>query len=176
MELKEIERKAEQILKDNDISSLPIDVLDLSIKMGVRVEAIDFENDDVSGIFILKNDKPYIGYNKDQGKNRVRFTIAHELGHYILHSENQQLFIDKSKKVMYRDANSSTGELLLEREANSFAASRLMPEFMIEKELINTPQNNSDKDTIEQLAEKFSVSTQALSFRLSNLGYDFGLF
>jgi len=167
-----IETKTSNLLRDNNCISLPIDVLDLAIKLGVRVEAESFE-DDISGLFVIKNKRPYICYNKNQGKSRVRFTIAHELGHYILHSKTKPLFIDRNKKVLYRDFNSSTGELKLEREANTFAASLLMPKFLIEAELEN---KNEEIDIVKSLSEKFNVSSQAMSFRLANLDYDFGMF
>ncbi len=172
LEATKIEEITNDLLKDNNCITLPIDVFDLAIKLGVRVEASEFE-DDISGLFVIKNSKPFICYNKYQAKNRIRFTVAHELGHFYLHSKSKPLFIDKNKNVMYRDQNSSTGELVLEREANAFAASILMPRFLIEAEL---ESNNDDKDVVESLAHRFGVSPQALSFRLSNLGYDFGLF
>lgn len=166
-----IEEKSVNILKEFDLLKSPINVNKLAKKLGVGVEASNF-NDDVSGLFVIKDDKPYIAYNLNQNKKRSRFTIAHELGHFILHSKNKSLFIDKNRSIMYRNSESSTGEYLKEREANAFAAALLMPIPLILKEAKDL---NGD-DIIEKLASKFNVSTQAMSFRLSNLGYDFGMF
>jgi len=166
-----IEEKSVNILKEFNLLKSPINVNKLAKKLGVGVEASNF-NDEVSGLFVIKDDKPYIAYNLNQSKKRRRFTIAHELGHFILHSKSKSLFIDKNKSIMYRNSESSTGEFLKEREANAFAAALLMPIPLILQEVKDL---NGD-DIIEKLASKFNVSTQAMSFRLSNLGYDFGMF
>ncbi len=166
-----IEEKSVNILKEFDLLKTPINVNKLAKKLGVGVEPSLF-NDEVSGLFVIKDDKPFIAYNLSQNKKRRRFTIAHELGHFILHSKNKSLFIDKNKSIMYRNSESSTGEFFKEREANAFAAALLMPRVLIETVLSNL----GGKDIIEQLASKFNVSTQAMSFRLANLGYDFGMF
>lgn len=166
-----IEEKSLKILNEFDLLKYPINVNKLAKKLGVGVEASNF-NDEVSGLFVIKDDKPFIAYNLNQSKKRRRFTIAHELGHYILHSKSKSLFIDKNKSVMYRNSESSTGEILKEREANAFAAALLMPIPLIASEI----KKLKGDDIVEELAKKFNVSTQAMSFRLSNLGYDFGMF
>ncbi|MEC7264684.1 MAG: ImmA/IrrE family metallo-endopeptidase [Bacteroidota bacterium] len=173
MDTSNIEKRAEQILEENNCTSLPINVKGLVVNMGIKLEKINFD-DDVSGLFVIKKDKPYICYNANQSKNRIRFTIAHELGHYLLHSKTIPLFIDKQNKVLYRDSKSSTGEISMEIEANAFAAALLMPEKLIQNEL--DKMEVEEEDVIQYLADKFSVSPQAMSFRLSNLGYDFGIF
>lgn len=166
-----IEEKSLKILNEFDLLNYPINVNKLAKKLGVGVEASNF-NDEVSGLFVIKDDKPFIAFNLNQSKKRRRFTIAHELGHYILHSKSRSLFVDKNKSVMYRNSESSTGEFLKEREANAFAAALLMPIPLIASEI----KDLKGDDIVEQLAKKFNVSTQAMSFRLSNLGYDFGMF
>lgn len=172
MDINLIEKKSEQILRENKCFSIPVNIEGLVTNIGIKLEKVELE-DSISGLFVVKNNKPYILYNSTQSRNRVRFTIAHELGHYTLHSKNRNLFIDK-KKVLYRDNNSSTGEILMEREANAFAAAILMPKNLIQNELDNLISH--EEDISQYLADKFNVSPQAMAFRLSNLGYDFGMF
>jgi len=83
------------------------------------------------------------------GPLRDRFTIAHELGHYFLHSKQGEIPIRASRK----------GSGRLEWEANWFAAALLMPK----KEFNEV----SDKfnDDIYSIAGHFQVSTQAVSVR-----------
>ncbi len=171
MILSYIEEKTESLLKEYNFFKAGFNIESLCKKLGINVIAENF-NDDISGLFVASDKMPIISYNKNEkdNQNRVRFTIAHELGHYILHSKEQPIFIDKQPKVMYRNANSTTGELHKEREANAFAASLLMPRQLIRDE-INTAPNSSD-DAIEYLAKRFKVSEQAMSYRLANLGYD----
>jgi Zn-dependent peptidase ImmA (M78 family) len=166
-----IEDKVDRLLNQYSFNSAPIDVKELAKKMGVKVEGKDLD-EDLSGIFVLKDDQPFVVYNKKENRKRIRFTIAHELGHFFLHAHKSPLFIDKPKGVHYRNDQSSTGEIRMEREANAFAAALLMPRALIEKEF----QLGASEDMVEDLAKTFNVSTQAMSFRLSNLGYDLGIY
>ena len=65
---------------------------------------------------------PKIYLNKDRPNSRKKFTLAHEIGHYVLH---------KDDKVRYRidelDYSNDTETIKLESEANYFAASLLVP-------------------------------------------------
>ena len=72
-----IEEKSLKILNEFDLLKYPINVNKLAKKLGVGVEASNF-NDEVSGLFVIKDDKPFIAYNLNQSKKRRRFTIAHE--------------------------------------------------------------------------------------------------
>jgi Zn-dependent peptidase ImmA (M78 family) len=85
---------------------------------------------------------------------RLAFTIAHELGHHILHQESD---------IYYRSQYFKGGVVnKKEQEANWFAASLLMPEDVFKAYW------NSSKD-INRLASYFGVSKMAAKFRLENL-------
>lgn len=164
-----IENIADNILYELNIKTpkgIKLEKIAKHLGVDIKGEGLDF---DVSGLFLMKNDKYYIRYNVTESEQRQRFTIAHELGHFILHKEDKPLFVDKSEKILYRNFNSSTGEIKKEREANAFAAALLMPRFLL-SQLINKAPNNVDH-VINYLATEFNVSEQAMSFRLSNLGY-----
>lgn len=162
--------KAEKVLKSIENYSIPISLSSIIKHEGITLVHSDLD-DSVSGFFVIKNDKPFISINKNQSENRQRFTLAHELGHYFLHQK--KMFIDRSNKSLFRNDKSSTGEERQEIQANTFAANLLMPEDLIKSELKKAPPKG---DVIDYLASEFKVSSQAMSFRLSNLGYDFGLF
>lgn len=167
-----IEEKTSKILQEVGIETpSKIDITKIASHFLIDVQSADLEND-ISGLFVIKDKKAYIRYNKTESQHRVRFTIAHELGHYFLHKDTP-LFVDRNESVLYRNNDSTTGEIIKEREANAFAAALLMPSHFIEKEMNGLPIST---DIIPHLASVFNVSTQAMSFRLSNLGYDFGLF
>ncbi|WP_134385243.1 ImmA/IrrE family metallo-endopeptidase [Flavobacterium psychrophilum] len=163
-----LEERAEDLLVKNNLFKAGFNVKKLAelLKINLKEEVL---SDDVSGFFVMTDTGSIITYNKNNGTERKRFTIAHELGHFILHSKEQPIFIDKTPSVMFRNNSSSTGEDFKEREANAFAASLLMPKKLIEEEILNAP-NDFDK-AISYLATTFKVSQQAMSFRLSNLGY-----
>lgn len=174
MILKYIEDKAEDILKKHDFLDPGFDIEELIKKMNIKLIAKEFD-EDISGLFFIKDGIPVITFNCKENERRIRFTIAHELGHYILHSNEQKIFLDKKQKqVLYRNSVSSSGEYHKEREANSFAAALLMPKILIEDKMkdIEIYEFNELESLIEKMANDFQVSTQAMSFRLSNLGYD----
>lgn len=145
--------------------------------LGLEIKEDDLGSD-VSGVLVIKNGKGVIGVSKDETDNivRRRFTIAHEIGHYVLHRFSQDLFIDQHnfKAVFHRDTSSSSGKVTMEREANAFAAALLMPKTLIIKELSKKSYSfnfveEEEEDIIYRLAKEFKVSRQAMTFRLANL-------
>jgi len=170
MILKYIEEKAEGLLKKHKLFKANFDIFKLAELLNIKLIE-ETLSEDVAGFFVITEKIPIITYHKDNS-NRVRFTIAHEIGHFILHSKEQPIFVDKIPKVLFRNSVSSSGSILKEREANSFAAALLMPKELVEKEISKIP--NHENDVINYISNKFGVSSQAMSFRLSNLGYDIG--
>ena len=175
MVLQHIEEMAEKILKESGCFRTPVNVTTAINIHGIKLQEVDLD-DEVSGFFIIKDKAPHIGVNKNHSEKRRRFTMAHELGHFLLHSKETPLFVDKTVKVLYRNLESSTGEMVKEREANAFAAALLMPRGLLKIEI-----DNSDIESIgsitKHLAKKFNVSEKAMEHRLTNLGLlDFGLF
>lgn len=170
-----IEERAEKLLNEFNIYKIPVDVFKCADLLGINVKAAELDPE-ISGVFIKKENVPYIRYNSQDKLPRQRFTVAHEIGHYLLHSEPNSLFIDKSEKVMYRNIQSSTGELVKEREANAFAAALLMPRRLI----IVVTENLADEeqeDIVHFLAKRFKVSESAMAIRLSNMGMlEYGMF
>lgn len=171
-----VERRAEEILLRHNINEAPIDPAKIAKSLGLTIVKHELEGD-ISGVLFLKGKTPTIGINPSHSKVRVRFTIAHELGHFVLHHHKRNLFIDTRDRelaVMYRDDKSTTGEFQQEREANAFAAALLMPKMLIEKhikdELFDLTAEDKD-NTLKTLAKEFKVSQQAMAFRLANLGY-----
>lgn len=161
-----IEQKAEQLLTDAGLYAAPVAVFEAATFLNIKIEELDLE-EDVSGFYVIKDKSAHIGYNKSNPPVRIRFTIAHELGHYLLHAKQNPLFIDKPYN---RNANSSTGKNVLEREANAFAAALLMPEKLINEYIDKFGANTIDQVIIRELARNFEVSEQAMTIRLTNLG------
>ena len=59
-----------------------------------------------------------------------------------------------------------------EKEANLFAAELLMPVRFLDRDIRNIGSLDLiDEDVVAALAEKYGVSTQAMTFRLAYLGY-----
>ncbi len=113
--------------------------------------------------------------NSGHAPVRQRFTIAHELGHLLLHRYSQ-LHADAGFKVRFRDENSSLGSIREEIEANQFAAELLMPEPLLVRHLVaigfdytGEEMTDPQKEKLRKLASDFEVSQQSLQFRIANL-------
>ncbi len=168
---------AERLLKKHCPKGVPVDPAKIAKDLGIelRLEKVD---DGLSGFLLRdqKNDRVVIGANLRHHPNRRKFTIAHELGHYLLH-EAATVHLDERKPgyvVQRRDGKSSTGEDVFEREANLFAAELLMPAKAIAKDLRDQAFDvleDDDEAFMKSLAEKYGVSFQALTIRLGYLGY-----
>ena len=163
-----IEEKAAEVLQQFNMFEAGFDIKKLT--KNLKIELIyDDLGDDVAGFFVMTDTQRVITVNKSNPTTRKRFTIAHEIGHCILHSKEQPIFIDKTPRMMFRNTASSTGEVFKEREANAFAAALLIPKDLLEREIDSAPSDITH--AISFLADKFKVSENAMSFRLSNLGY-----
>lgn len=161
----QIERTAWRILKDNDLACAPVDVDGLADCLGVDVSYESME-DEVSAMLLVEDGEAHIVVNDDHHPNRQRFSAAHELGHYELHTAGEdQLFVDRA---FFRNQASSIGVSRQEIEANAFAAALLMPRKLIEEEL---PDDDSADIDVFKMAKIFGVSEHAMTIRLINLGY-----
>lgn len=92
------------------------------------------------------------------GPSRDRFTIAHELGHYVLH------YLWDPAKAGGRMMATRRGSDRIEWEANWFAAAFLMPADEFRKEYTRLAGD------IELLARQFGVSPSAADVRAKALG------
>ena len=101
-----------------------------------------------------------IKVNRKDGITRQRFTVAHEIAHFLLHKHvidsNEKGIIDN---VLYRSNTSNRNEI----EANHLDAYIVMPSEVVKKIW------REEKD-LDQLANDFNVSVSALKLRLENLG------
>jgi Zn-dependent peptidase ImmA (M78 family) len=167
---RDIEFEARKLLEDNSVSHPPVPVQDLAASLDIDVRS-SAGNDDVSGALIRNDDSVVIAVNSAQHENRQRFTIAHEIGHFLLH-KGTQVHFDDDFRINYRKADSTGMATDEEREANSFAAALLMPEHFLKKDWLRLRLENVAAPTaIQSLAMRYKVSTRAMEFRLVNLGF-----
>src|SRR5450830_1828771 len=115
----------------------------------------------------IKNGTPIIGVNSLHHPNRQRFTIAHELGHLVMHREilENEVHVDKQFRILMRDGVAATGTDTIEIDANRFAAELLLPSFLLD-ELLIKEFDIDDEGPLEALAKKFKVSKQMLEYRI----------
>lgn len=169
---KHIRSIVEKLLAEHNVRSVPVDVARIARAIGVEVQEEPAE-DDLSG-FLYRDRKrkvAVIGVNSTHHPNRRKFTAAHELGHCLLH-DFDEVHVDRQFKVWLRNEASSQGTDLEEKEANLFAAEILMPQKFLERDVQRIGTIDlMDEDVIRELAEEYGVSAQAMTFRLTYLGY-----
>ena len=125
--LADAERAADAL---SDIySSPPIPAIDIAEENGVNVLLVDFgENaETVSGLVDFPNARLYVNIN-DYLERQI-FTVAHELGHWLLHKD-RYLSDPERYNVLPRFSNPFRDDPL-EQEANKFAASLLVPKRLL---------------------------------------------
>lgn len=153
---------AEEILDQYWDGNLPVDPVALARMAGTSVFTAQL-GDDVFGMIIGSGDSADIYLDQDQGMPRMRFTCAHELGHYVDHSMRGDTLVSSKG---YVDKRSEEGRgTAPEIYANEFAASLLMPER-------NVQQDVKRGKSIAQMANTFQVSLSAMSWRLKHLGLE----
>jgi Zn-dependent peptidase ImmA (M78 family) len=165
-----LEERAEKKLRDTDCYRVPVPIHHVAERLNLTLEATAL-GDKVSGMLVVQGNEGSIGYNSAHARVRQRFTISHEIAHYLLHARRTgkaQLFIDK--QITYRrDEQSSTGMNSDEIEANKLGAALLMPRGLVQQEVRAQDLDLDDSEAIEILAKKFQVSTVAMGNRLQNL-------
>ena len=135
----------------------PINVPQICKDYGLAAKIMQFEDNEIEGA--LKPDLKMIVVNSKSPLTRQLFTMSHELGHYILHDdENEDIFYRKDLNAR-RLNDLPEDKRIVEQEANWFAASLLMP-----KKLLTEWFNLSGGDR-GLLARVFSVSDQAMYYR-----------
>jgi Zn-dependent peptidase ImmA (M78 family) len=165
---KRARERAREILEEFSITKAPVPVERVAKRLGATVRYSPFE-DSLSGLITIKDGIPIIGINALHHPNRQRFSIAHEIGHLVLHGEFliDHVHVDKSFSLN-RDELSARGEDALEIDANAFASELLVPREWL-RNAIPRDADFDDERTLAAIARQFKVSTTAMQHRLLSL-------
>lgn len=131
-----------------------------------------YSSEDFLGGICFERSIIFVNTALENHEGRLAFTIAHELGHHILHKEDYLKYLDgDSPEILCRD---TAKKPLIERQADQFAAAFLMPKDLLTKSW-NYPTVSSVYDAYQAAAELKSkiylsnVSLSALVNRLIDL-------
>lgn len=117
---------------------------------------------------LVRNGQRFVIVNARHHENRRRFTLAHEVGHHVLHADYLAEHVHVDTAVLRRDELSAEGVDLKEIAANAFAAELLMPRsYMLQFSALDI----ADEEEVADAAKSFGVSPAAFAFRLSNLAF-----
>lgn len=140
--------------------ALPVDPIRIADALGISVREAKLSHN-ISGAIVAQDGDIYIMLNESDSRLRKRFTIAHELGHYMERVSNGESTNDL-EFVEYRSDLSSGGTDAHEIWANRFAAELLMPKGLVHRLRKSTPAPY-------RLALIFEVSEQAMQTRLRSI-------
>lgn len=170
-----IEHQAIEAMNAAGAVDAPVDLDRIARSLHVQIQEETLE-DHVSGVLVVKGGQRLVLLNRRHHPNRQRFTLAHELGHLVLHEAvGDRVFIDTNMRVYQRvgtplDAAysqpGSTTTAQEEREANLFASALLMPRALLERYARGL--DLSDEIDVAHLARVFGVSEQAMTIRLQH--------
>lgn len=145
----------------------------VNIEGVIRLYGIDLDKnaniaDGISGEIRKVNEEKYkISIQKKDHYYRKRFTMAHELGHFLLHKDKIGDGVNDSPAYRTVDKDDLYNEQITEEqetEANRFAANLLMPKEALEYYL------NKENKSLDEMSIIFQVSQKALGIRAGNLG------
>jgi Zn-dependent peptidase ImmA (M78 family) len=172
------ERAALDLLARHGVSEPPIDPIALAKAEGIRTIVEHLPNDTSSVLFREPSGRRTIAVNRYHSETRRRFSVAHEIGHALLHltgyaPSTSEAAVSRPLEVLFRDGLAGEGTDRKEIEANTFAANLLMPAQQVTEAFRNrlkeSPKTKTD-NLIKELASYFGVSVQAMRYRLVNLG------
>lgn len=141
------------------LATAPVDLDGMARALGVAVDHDAFLAPDVAGRIEQDGAGYRVTINARDNARRQRFTLAHELAHFILHRDLIGDGITDSP--MYRSRMSSE----IESQANRFAATLLMPAALMRATY------RSGNRSIAGLAQHFDVSPEAAMIRMRDLGF-----
>lgn len=155
-----VEKASASLLEKYDIKNPNFDIEDLAFAEGLDVRISSLPN--IDAWLVRKSSGRGIIRVSDRIPNgvRFRFSIAHELGHWMLHPQLSQGFLcSASDFVDYSDS-------IEEAEANHFASSLLIPKPWISPEIW---RNDPSFGVVSELANSFGTTLTATAWRYVEL-------
>lgn len=153
---------------------LPIPLQDIVEEEGIILICDDYGSNTFDGLTIYeKEEKQFYIHLNTRGGNLLtntkgRFTLAHELGHYYLGHHRATMISGVMHPHIYKyNPFGNNYEWIIEREADEFAASLLMPIEAFRRDLF---QREFSGHLIDTLAKKYKVSFSASAIRILKIG------
>jgi Zn-dependent peptidase ImmA (M78 family) len=151
----DIRRQATRLLDSASVSHEPVSLRDIVSALNLELVGKTREPFTSEAALEPLGDAHAIVLNGSGDSSRRRFTIAHEIGHFVLHPERCR---------PERGGGANEAGRMEEREADTFAAELLMPEHLVREAVREQGLN------VTRLADRFEVSRKAMQARLRHLG------
>lgn len=164
-----IEQKIREIFREFGIKCYE-NITALATLIGFKVGESDNIDDYDDGFIYISEDKgkKVIGVNSNRSLKQKRFIVAHELGHYFLHynENNNSLFAFRENRK---------GKDFRENEADYFAACLLMPADIFSQKYISLKKSKmrySEQEIIDELSDIFCVTNESVIRRIKEVDCD----
>lgn len=156
----------------------PVDIENLIANVGLFLDPEADLPAGISGHIKCEDGAYVIRANRNEHIYRRRFTMAHELGHFVLHRSILDRAGGVNDSTMYRTEKSAPLynmhiQPIHEQQANSFAANLLMPTELVKEVWNAEAENEQGPPTLTEMHRAFHVSPSAMRWRLKNLGLQF---
>lgn len=139
-----------------------IHVRDIAMELGAFVRERMLERSEAR--LVRKGSLAIITVNSGiPEEGRRRFAVAHELGHFKLHTNSQLIFCSETDMYIWNENKPQ------EIEANEFASSLLMPKRIFVKYRKSEPPN---MNTVMELAREFRTTLTATALRYVQLSIE----
>ena len=146
---------------DGYLAEYPVKLGAIAERLGVKVLLSTLPRG-TSGQIGKENGDFVIRINRHEAKHRQRFTLAHELAHYLLHRERIEADGEWSENVLLRAPNQP---IQIEYEANRLASDLVIPSRLLAKATAEY-SGPMTSEVSEDLARRFGVSTAAMEIKL----------
>ena len=153
---------AEELVRTLKFAALPIDPFAIAKDRQIEVQPKPSSSPGISGFLVKVDDTfgiMYATHIKNEGF--IRFTVAHELGHYFLPGHPEKLFPNGGGTHQSRSGFVSRDQT--EEEADHFAASLLMPSHLFMQALDGAGEGFAAIDSLASLC-KTSITSTAIRF------------
>ncbi|WP_234050731.1 MULTISPECIES: ImmA/IrrE family metallo-endopeptidase [unclassified Xanthobacter] len=145
---------------DGYLSECPVKLGAIAERLGVKVLLSTLPRG-TSGQIAQEDGEFVIRINRHEAKHRQRFTLAHELAHFLLHKDRVEAEGGWSENVLLRSGQPAN----IEYEANRLASDLVIPSTAL-AEATAEYSGPMTSEIIEDLARRFGVSTAAMEIKL----------
>ncbi len=145
---------------DEYLSDHPVKLGAIAKRLGIRALLSTLPRG-ISGQIGQENDGFVIRINRHEAKYRQRFTLAHEIAHYLLHYDKIIAEGGWSENVLLRSGQAAE----VEYQANRLASDLVIPSAQL-AEATAEYSGPMTSEIIEDLARRFGVSTAAMEIKL----------
>ena len=133
----------------------PISNLTLLLENNGIIVGFKKLNKSLDGISQWYNNRPYVLVDPTKSASKTRFSVAHELGHIVMHQQ-----LSSESELMDKELHK-----LIESQANYYASSLAMPESSLANEVYGT-----DWNSLIELKSRWKMSISCIAMRLHSIG------